>query len=236
MQEIFYIICLSLGSVVALFILTKIMGCRQMSELSMFDYINGITIGSIAAEMATSLEDNFIQPLTAMIVYALFSTLLSYFCNKSILFRRFIDGKPIILYDNEKIFKNNLNRAKIDLNEFLSQCRINGYFDLSQVQTAVLEPNGKVSFLPKSTDRPLNPSDLSLTLPQESLTANLIIDGKVMEKNLLHSGKDRKWLESQIKAQGFNHIEDVLLATCDLNNTFHAYGTRKPLTTPDVLS
>ena len=70
MQEIFYVVCLSVGSIVVLFILTKLMGCRQMSELSMFDYINGITIGSIAAEMATSLEDNFLQPLTAMVVYA----------------------------------------------------------------------------------------------------------------------------------------------------------------------
>ena len=71
MTEILYIIALSLGSIIAIFVLTKLMGYRQMSQMSMFDYIIGITIGSIAAEMATSLEENFIQPLTAMIVYAL---------------------------------------------------------------------------------------------------------------------------------------------------------------------
>ncbi|NBH84041.1 DUF421 domain-containing protein [bacterium C-53] len=235
MQEIFYVVCLSVGSIVVLFILTKLMGCRQMSELSMFDYINGITIGSIAAEMATSLEDNFLQPLTAMVVYAIASVALSFFCDKSVWFRRFIDGKPVILYDNDKLYKKNLSRAKIDINEFLAQCRINGYFDLSKIQTALLEPNGKISFLPKSTERPLNPADLNLNLPLESLSANLIIDGKVMEKNLLHSGKDIKWLENQIKGQGFNHIEDVLLATCDLQNNFHAFGTKKPVTIPDIL-
>ncbi len=235
MQEIFYVVCLSVGSIVVLFILTKLMGCRQMSELSMFDYINGITIGSIAAEMATSLEDNFLQPLTAMVVYAIASVALSFFCDKSVWFRRFIDGKPVILYDNDKLYKKNLSRAKIDINEFLAQCRVNGYFDLSKIQTALLEPNGKISFLPKSTERPLNPADLNLNLPLESLSANLIIDGKVMEKNLLHSGKDIKWLENQIKGQGFNRIEDVLLATCDLQNNFHAFGTKKPVTIPDIL-
>lgn len=235
MQEIFYVVCLSVGSIVVLFILTKLMGCRQMSELSMFDYINGITIGSIAAEMATSLEDNFLQPLTAMVVYAIASVALSFFCDKSVWFRRFIDGKPVILYDNDKLYKKNLSRAKIDINEFLAQCRVNGYFDLSKIQTALLEPNGKISFLPKSTERPLNPADLNLNLPIESLSANLIIDGKVMEKNLLHSGKDIKWLENQIKGQGFNRIEDVLLATCDLQNNFHAFGTKKPVTIPDIL-
>ncbi len=235
MQEIFYVVCLSVGSIVVLFILTKLMGCRQMSELSMFDYINGITIGSIAAEMATSLEDNFLQPLTAMVVYAIASVALSFFCDKSVWFRRFIDGKPVILYDNDKLYKKNLSRAKIDINEFLAQCRINGYFDLSKIQTALLEPNGKISFLPKSTERPLNPADLNLNLPLESLSANLIIDGKVMEKNLLHSGKDIKWLENQIKGHGFNRIEDVLLATCDLQNNFHAFGTKKPVTIPDIL-
>lgn len=235
MQEILYVICLSAGSIIVLFILTKLMGCRQMSELSMFDYINGITIGSIAAEMATSLENNFLQPLTAMIVYALASIALSFWCDKSMWFRRFVDGKSIILYDNDMLYKKNLSRAKIDINEFLAQCRISGYFDLSKIQTALLEPNGKISFLPKSAERPLNPADLNLTLPPESLCANLIIDGKIMDKNLKHSGKDIKWLENQIKGQGFSRIEDVLLATCDLQNNFHAFGTRKPAVVPDIL-
>ena len=78
MKEIIYIIALSLGSIIAIFILTKLMGHRQMSQMSMFDYINGITIGSIAAEMATSLEENFVQPLTAMIVYSFAAILLSW--------------------------------------------------------------------------------------------------------------------------------------------------------------
>lgn len=102
-----------------------------MSQMSMFDYINGITIGSIAAEMATSLEENFVQPLTAMIVYAL----------------------AAILLNHGELYRENLKKAKIDVNKFLVQCRVNGYFDVSKLETAILEGNGKISFLPKVSDR-----------------------------------------------------------------------------------
>lgn len=88
MKEIIYVIALSLGSIIAIFVLTKLMGYRQMSQMSMFDYINGITICSIAAAMATSLEENFMQPLIAMIVYALAAILLSWISSKSIKARR----------------------------------------------------------------------------------------------------------------------------------------------------
>ena len=218
MQEIIYIIILSLGSVVTLFILTKLMGYRQMSQMSMFDYINGITIGSIAAEMATSLEENYMQPLTAMIVYALADIFLSVVSSKSMKARRVIEGKPLILLNHGEIYRENLKKAKIDVNEFLVQCRVNGYFDVSKLETAILEGNGKISFLPKVSDRPVTPSDMNLTPQQDYMVANVILDGKLMEENLRHTGKDEKWLHNQIKGQGADRIEDVLLATCDASD------------------
>ena len=122
-MEILKIIILSFSSAIFLFILTKLMGNKEMSQLSMFDYIIGITIGSIAAEMSTALENNFTQPLVAMAIYAIISILLSIFSTKSLKFRRLIYGNTLILYDNGEIFKNNLKKAKMDLNEFLTQCR-----------------------------------------------------------------------------------------------------------------
>lgn len=218
MKEILYIIALSLGSVIALFILTKLMGYRQMSQMSMFDYINGITIGSIAAEMATSLEENYVQPLTAMIVYALAAILLSWLSSRSIKARRVIEGKPLVLLNNGELYWENLKKAKIDVNEFLVQCRGNGYFDVSKLETVVLEGDGKISFLPKAAERPVTPSDLNLSAQQDYMVANVILDGKIMEENLRHTGNDEKWLKNQIKGQGAENVEDVLLATCDTSN------------------
>ena len=190
MKEILYIIALSLGSVIALFILTKLMGYRQMSQMCMFDYINGITIGSIAAEMATSLEENYVQPLTAMIVYALAAILLSWLSSRSIKARRVIEGKPLVLLNNGELYWENLKKAKIDVNEFLVQCRVNGYFDVSKLETVVLEGDGKISFLPKAAERPVTPSDLNLSAQQDYMVANVILDGKIMEENLRHTGND----------------------------------------------
>lgn len=223
MQEVLYIILLSSGSVVALFLLTKFMGYRQLSEMSLFDYINGITIGSIAAEMATSLENNYTQPLTAMIVYSVFSVALSKLGQKSLKAREIIEGKPVILLNNGKIYEKNLKKAKIDLSDLLVQCRTSGYFDISKLQTVVLEDNGKFSILPKSTDRPVTPSDLGIAVKQEFLVVNLIIDGKVMHSNLQHSGKDIKWLNNQLSSKGANSIENVLLASCDIDNNLTVY-------------
>ena len=184
MQEVFYIIALSIGSIIAIFILTKLMGYRQMSQMSMFDYINGITIGSIAAEMSTSLESNFVQPLTAMIVYALSAILLSWIGSKFIKARRVIEGTPLVLMNHGEIYRENLKKAKMDVTEFLVQCRVSGYFDVSKLETAILEGNGKISFLPKVTDRPATPEDLNLSPQQDHMVANVILDGKIMEQNL----------------------------------------------------
>ena len=136
-MDLLKIVALSFGSVIFLFILTKLMGNKEMSQLSMFDYIIGITIGSIAAEMSTALENDFMQPVVAMAVYAIVS-ILSY---KSIKIRRIISGNSLILFDNNELYRNNLKKAKLDLNEFLMQCRTAGYFSLSDIQTAILEPN-----------------------------------------------------------------------------------------------
>ena len=149
-MDLLKIVFLSLGSIIVLFILAKLMGNREMSQLSMFDYVVSITIGSIAAEMSTSLENNFLEPFIAMVVYGIVATAISYFTCKSIKIRRIVSGRGKILYDNGKLYRKNLIKSKLDLNEFLMQCRINGYFNLADIQTAILEPNGRISFLPVS--------------------------------------------------------------------------------------
>lgn len=222
-MELINVVLASLGSVIVLFLLTKLMGYRQMSQLSMFDYINGITIGSIAAEMATSLEDDFLKPLIAMVIYGGVAILISVITSKSIKFRRIISGKSLILYDNQKLYQNNLKKSKLDIDEFLIQCRNNGYFNLSDIQTAILESNGKISFLPVSSKRPANPQDLNLKPQEESIQINVILDGKILDENLKETGNDEVWLRKQLKAQKDIKLSDVFLATCDRNNKLQIF-------------
>ena len=137
-MDILKIVALTSGSAITLYILTRLMGNKEMSQLTMFDYIIGITIGSIAAEMSTALEDDFMQPLVAMIIYAIISIAISVFSCKSLKFRRIIYGNSLILYDNDEIYVKNLKKAKIDINEFLMQCRVNVFFNIINLKTEIL--------------------------------------------------------------------------------------------------
>lgn len=222
-MDILKILFLSLGSLLVLFILTKLMGNREMSQLTIFDYIISITIGSIAAEMATSLENNFMEPLVAMIVYAAVTILISYVNSHSIKCRDIITGRSLVLLDNGKLYKQNFKKGKLDLSEFLMQCRTNGYFNLSDIQTALLEANGKISFLPNTLKKPATPEELNVSVSQEYLTTNLIMDGVILNENLQSTGNNLEWLEKQIKKQGIHDFKQIFLATCDSNNNVSIY-------------
>lgn len=213
----------SVGSIIVLFLLTKLIGNKEMSQLSMFDYVNSITIGSIAAEMATSLEGDFFKPLLAMVIYGAAALLISICSMNSIKFRRLVGGKALVLLENDKIYMENLKQARIDVNEFLTQCRVNGYFDISDIQTAIWESNGKLSILPKAVARPVTPQDANLEVAEKKPGICVILDGNIMERNLRHTGNDHVWLEKQLRAGGVGNVRDVFLATCGKNNALNIY-------------
>lgn len=212
----------SLVSLVVLFVLTKIMGRKQMSELSMFDYIIGISIGSIAAEMATNIEE-YEKPLTAMIIYAIFAFVISIIQLKSYKTEKFISGTPVILYKDKKIYKNELKKSKFTVTDLISQARLNGFYNLYDIKLAVLEPNGKISFLPTSSTRPACPQDMNIKPPQEEMGYDVIIDGKIMDTALENSCYDKIRLENELKNQNVNSLSDVLLATVDSYGTLNVY-------------
>lgn len=223
LNDIIKVLILTLVSLIVLFILAKLMGFKQMSQMSMFDYINGITIGSIAAELATSLEDDYKMPLIAMIIYGIVSYLLSKATQKSIIGRRVISGKPIVLINDGEIYKDNLNKARLDIDELLSELRNLGYFNPSDIYIAIMETNGKISVLPRSTIRPVTPEDLNLSPRQKKTPSNVILDGKIMDDNLKYTGNSREWLLKQIGRQGIKDVSKIFLATCDGNNNLSVF-------------
>ena len=204
----------SVLSLAVMFLLTKLMGNKQVSQMTLFDYIVGITIGSVAAELATELE-NPERPLLAMLLWGLAAWGISLLGNKSFRARAFLSGKPLVLLDQGVIDRKNLKRARLDLNEFLTYCRIAGYFDLNEIQTAVLEHNGSVSFLPKETDRPATPADLDLRPRQSLLQIPFIMDGRLLPENIGSAGKEPSWVHRALLRQGYRDEREVLLALWD---------------------
>ena len=158
-----------------------------------------------------------------MAVYGVAIALIGYLTCKSLGLRKLLNGTPLLLFENGNLYKANLLRAKLDVNEFLTQCRVVGYHDLSQLAAVVLETNGQLSFLPKAEQRPATPQDLGLTPPPASLWADLILDGKILTKNLAAAGREERWLRQQLSRCGIGQISEVFLAMCDRAGNFQAY-------------
>ena len=209
-MSILKVIFTSILSVIALFITTKLMGHKQVAQLDFFDYVCGITIGSIGAELATELEEP-LQPLIALVIYCITSVLLSLITHKLPRARKYINGTPTILFEGGNLYRKNLKQAKLDLSEFLLLCREQGYFDLDEIQTAVFEHNGKLSILPKAASRPVTPTDLKITAKAAHIGTELILDGRIMGENLSRCGHDAKWLDEKLRLQGYDSAAKIFL-------------------------
>lgn len=211
-MDMLKVLILSVASFAVLFVLTKLMGYRQISEMSFFDYVVGITIGSVAAEMATNIDTQWWRGIIAMAVYALFEILLPWISRKSVSARSFISGKPVVLIKNGQIDKNALKKAHLDINDLLASARGQGYFSLSDIDGAIMETSGKVSFLPTPQMRQLNPKDFNFSPMHTGLCTNLVLDGKIMYSNLKETGIDERKL-NKILADRQVRLKDVLLLT-----------------------
>lgn len=216
-MEIVKIILIPILSAVALFVIAKIMGHKQMSQLDFFNYITGITIGSIAAELATELEEPW-KPLIAMLVYGMITVVLTLVTRKLPGTRKFINGTPTIIMNNGKIYRRNMKKAKIDLSEFMVMCRQEGYFNLNDIQTAIFEYNGRLTVLPRATKRPANPTDMNLVPPPETINTEVIMDGRIMDENLKRMGLNTNWLQKQLECQGYKSAKEIFLGICDDNH------------------
>ncbi len=213
----------SIVTIVVLFLLAKVMGKKQISQLNLFDYIIGITIGSVAADISLDLNKSFLDGVICMLVFGLTGALVSYVTLKSIKLRRFFTGTPSIIIENGKIIEEGLKKVKFDINDLMEELRGAGYFNIDEVAYAVMETNGKISFLPKDEEKPVTKKDMDLKIIPSSLVANIIIDGKIMMNNLKAMNKDEKWLSHELKVLGYKDLDEILLATLDSNDKIMVY-------------
>lgn len=211
------VVLTSLLSASSLFLIAKITGHKQMSQLDFFDYITGITIGSIAAELATELEAPW-KPLIAMIIYGMVAYGLTIIAHKFPKTRKYINGTPTIIMNNGKLYRKNMKKAKLELSEFMVLCRQEGYFNINEIETAIFEYNGRITILPKSEKRPLTPEDMNITPEKAEIYTEIIMDGRILHENLKRLGLDLTWLDKQLKSQKYNSAKEIYLGICDTNN------------------
>lgn len=203
----------TLFAIVVMLILARINGAKEISQLSFFDYIVGITVGSIGAELAVSYEVDTWSCLLGLVMFMLTSVVISFITNKSMFLRRLLNGAPVVLIKKGEILYDGLKRARFDINDMLRELRSQGYFDVTAINCAVLETNGKLSVLLKSAERPATAGESGIETEQDDVPCDVMIDGKILCGNLGAIGKTSDWLDEELKKQGVEKRKDVLLAT-----------------------
>jgi uncharacterized membrane protein YcaP (DUF421 family) len=197
----------------SLLIFTRILGKEQISQLTFFDYILGITVGSIAAYLTVDLSSRAWPHWVGLITWAALGYLMQLVSLKWRNAAKYLEGEPAIIMLNGKIMEDALRKMKFRASDILELLRNEGVFDLNEVDFAIIEPNGKISVLKKPEYLPLTPKDIKLEVAPSGFSMELIYDGILIEENLRLLGKDKKWLTDQLKKHGIKDISEVFLFT-----------------------
>lgn len=197
----------------SLLIFTRIIGKEQISQLTFFDYVLGITIGSIAASLTTDLSSRAWPHWVGLITWAALGYLMEIVTLKWRYLSKVLEGEPVIVIMNGKIMEGALKKAKYRVSDVLELLRNQGVFDPNEVDFAIIESNGQLSVLKKAEHLPLTPKDMNIPVKNSGISTELIYDGILIEENLRQLNKDKAWLMSELKTHGINSISEVFLVT-----------------------
>ncbi|MCM1367569.1 MAG: DUF421 domain-containing protein [Roseburia sp.] len=215
-KPIFWVLINSVVAFVYLFIISKLLGKKQIAQLEFIDYAGGISLGSIAAEFATNTETPFYFFLIAMTIFFVLAFLVAVLGRKSTFLKRVLKGKPATLIYDGKINYKELKKSKIDVNDLLSMLREKGYFDIADVAYAIFEPSGDLSVLPVGAQKPLVMEDLDKERIEPAELSNVIVaDGTVSHSGLAELGKDVDWLFGRLGIKTKDELDNILLAVYD---------------------
>ena len=200
--------------IAVLIIMTKILGKKQLSEISFFEYVSGITIGSIAAEVIMGLERNIGHGILAISIFVGITFLVDFISLKSKKFRDVVEGTGTIIIKDGKIMEDSLKKEMYSLDEIQSLLRKKNIFNVADVEFAMLEPSGDVSVLLKKENRPLTPKDLNIKTDNEKVPQTIIMDGQIINDAMAAAGKDRRWLSTELEKLGVT-LQNVFLGQVD---------------------
>lgn len=196
-------------------ILARLMGKRQITQITYFDYIVGISIGSIAAELTFSPHIRMSNFIVGMFIWAVIPVLISKAELKSFKFRNLMEGRTSILIKDGQILEGNLKKEHLTVDEMMLLLRQKDVFKISDIESANLEKNGEITVMKKSELQPLTPKDIGMIVEKETAPRIVILDGNLMEKSLIDYGYTRNWLLTEIIKQGAKDFADVFIAQVD---------------------
>ncbi|WP_257967877.1 DUF421 domain-containing protein [Peribacillus deserti] len=210
-MTVFDVMYRSLIFIVVLFVVTKILGKKHISQLSFFEYITGITLGDIAGEVILGEDMHIMHGVAGILVFSAISYISDILTLKSRKFRAVIEGRDTVFIQDGKIREKGLKKEKYTIEDLAALLRDKGVFEIKDVEYAILEPKGKLSVLLKKENQPLTAKDLNLFLPNEKEPQTIIMDGQVIYEALAKTGKNIQWVKTELKKLGTT-IDQVFFA------------------------
>lgn len=225
MQEVIEVALRSGFAFLTLLALTRLMGKTEISQLTFFDYVVGISVGTLAASISIDLNKSMAIGITALVVWSALKIGSGILTLKSIPARKLLEGEPTVVIKNGKLMEEAMARSRYNFDSLQAQLRNNKVFDLSQVEEAVLETNGKLSVLLKSQHQPVTPTDMKISTKYKGMPQVLVVDGNLAKNRLDEIGLSEEWLYEQLANQGVNDLSEVMVA--QLNTSGELYIDKK---------
>jgi len=212
MNEYLILFVRSVVTYFALVIFTRIMGRKQISQLTYFDYVVGITIGSIASVASVDKNVNMFEGIFSIIIWSVLTILISEITLKNIKLRLLVNSEPLLIIDKGNVIYKNMKKARYNIGDLLMQLRVKDIFYITDVEIAILEPDGKLSVLKKSEHTTLTIEDMNIKKPKTGMMVDIILDGNILSSHLQQIQKDENWVITQLKARNIDNIKDVVFA------------------------
>lgn len=210
-----------IGIYILAMFLTKGIGRKLISQMNFFDFIMGVSMGSIVANAIIDKEFASLSATIALILFSILTILTGYLSIKSVTIRKLINSEPVTLVENGNIIDKNMKKTKLTINELKMKLREKSAFSLADVEFAIMETDGELSVLPKADKKPLTPYNMNVKVASPGLEKDIIIDGTVIDENLKSAGLDKKWLKSELNKQNIKESSEVFYAGVDNNKTLY---------------
>lgn len=221
MNEELVIFTRSVISFFSLLIFTRVLGKQHISQLSFFDYVSGLAFGSIAASISIETTHRALSYWIALLTWALLSYVLQFISMKWRYAAKYLEGEPVIIIMNGKIMEKALRKIKYRVSDITELLRNKDVFDLTEIDFAILEPNGQLSILKKPEYQNPTIKDMNMQKAPSGISSEIIYDGRLIEENLLQLNRDKNWLMSMLHQQGISDVSEVFLATLNPSGTLY---------------
>lgn len=200
---------------ILLLLVLRLMGKRQIGELQPSELVTTLLLSEVASQPVTDDNIPLVYGLVPVAAILSFEVILSFAITKNKKFKKIMTGEISVLIDKGKLNMKEMKKNRISLEELASELRQKNIADISRVQYAIMEKNGKISVIEKAEYQPCTLEDMNIQSEERGIAHAFIVDGEICYENIESSGKNEEFLKKELKKRKIKSAEDIVLFTCD---------------------